>query len=89
MNRQENLVNRIWDMFSERLPADIGEIGGDLRHNLAQLVKESLNKMDLVTREDFDIQTKVLARTRQRLEDLEKTLQELEQNVNESVSKSE
>ena len=80
MNRQENLVNRILEMVQDRLPQDIGELGQDLRHNLSSVIKESLSRMDLVTREEFDIQTKVLARTRQRLEDLEKQVSELEQS---------
>lgn len=80
MNRQENLVNRILELVQDRLPQDIGELGQDLRHNLSSVIKESLSRMDLVTREEFDIQTKVLARTRQRLEDLEKQLSELEQS---------
>lgn len=79
MNRQENLVNRILELVQDRLPPDIGELGQDLRHNLSSVIKESLSRMDLVTREEFDIQTKVLARTRQRLEDLEKQVIELEQ----------
>ncbi|AUM12611.1 accessory factor UbiK family protein [Ketobacter alkanivorans] len=80
MNRQENLVNRILELVQDRLPQDIGELGQDLRHNLSSVIKESLSRMDLVTREEFDIQTKVLARTRQRLEDLEKQVSELEQS---------
>lgn len=78
MNRQENLVNRILDVLSERLPEGVAELGQDLRHNLAAVVKESLGKMDLVTREEFEVQTRVLARTRQRLEQLEQQLQQIE-----------
>ena len=79
MNRQENLVNRILESVQERLPQDIGELGQDLRHNLGAVIRESLARMDLVTREEFDVQTKVLARTRARLEDLEKQVSALEQ----------
>lgn len=80
MNRQENLVNRIVELVSERLPPELGEMGHDLRHNLSTLIKESLGKMDVVTREEFDVQSKVLARTRQKLEDLEQQLIALEQS---------
>ena len=81
MNRQENLVNRILELVQERLPQDLGELGQDLRHNLGSVVKESLARMDLVTQEEFEVQTKVLARTRQRLEDLEKQMAALEQQL--------
>ena len=83
MSRQENLVNRIVEMISERLPSELGEMSQDLRHNLTALIKESLGKMDVVTREEFDVQEKVLARTRQRLEDMEQQLHALEQKLKE------
>ncbi|MCG8534292.1 MAG: accessory factor UbiK family protein [Pseudomonadales bacterium] len=83
MSRQENLVNRIMEMISERLPSELGEMSQDLRHNLTALIKESLGKMDVVTREEFDVQEKVLARTRQRLEDMEQQLHALEQKLKE------
>ncbi|RLU00758.1 accessory factor UbiK family protein [Ketobacter sp.] len=81
MNRQENLVNRILELMQERLPQDLGELGQDLRHNLSTVIKESLARMDLVTQEEFEVQTKVLARTRQRLEDLEQQVAALEQQL--------
>ena len=83
MNRQDTLVNRIVELMGERLPEGVAELGQDLRHNLAAVVKESLAKMDLVTREEFEIQSRVLARTRQRLEKLEQQLLEMEQNTGE------
>lgn len=81
MNRQDNLVNRILDLIGERMPEGVAALGQDLRHNLNTIVKESLGKMDLVTREEFDIQTRVLARTRQRVEQLEQQLLALEQQL--------
>lgn len=81
MNRQDNLVNRILELVGEQLPEGVAALGQDLRHNLAATVKESLVKMDLVTREEFEIQTRVLARTRQRLEKLEHQLLEMEHNL--------
>ena len=71
------------EMISERLPSELGEMSQDLRHNLTALIKESLGKMDVVTREEFDVQEKVLARTRQRLEDMEQQLHALEQKLKE------
>ena len=81
MNRQENLVNRILELMGERLPEGVAELGQDMRLHLAAIVKDSLGKMDLVTREEFDIQSRVLARTRQRVEKLEQQLLELENKV--------
>jgi len=50
----------------------------DLEKNIDALLKGMFTKMELVTREEFDVQTEVLKRTRQKLEDLEKKLSEIE-----------
>ena len=78
MSRPENLVNRIMDMLGDRLPDQFTEMGQDLRQNLSSLVKDSLARMDLVSHEEFEIQERILARTRERLEALEKKVAELE-----------
>ena len=50
----------------------------DLEKNIDALLKGMFTKMALVTREEFDVQTEVLKRTRQKLEELEKKLSEIE-----------
>ena len=50
----------------------------DLEKNVKALMTQGFNKLDLVTREEFDIQTQVLAKTREKLEALEKRVAELE-----------
>ena len=50
----------------------------DIEKNIDALVKGMFTKMELVTREEFDVQTEVLKRTRQKLEELEKKLSEIE-----------
>ena len=62
--------------ISDALPADIAQ---DVKKNVRAIVQATLDKMDLVTREEMEIQEKVLARTRERLEVLEARLTELEQ----------
>jgi len=51
----------------------------DLEKNLRALLASAFSRLDLVTREEFDVQREVLARTRARLEELEAKLAELEQ----------
>jgi len=50
----------------------------DLEKNLRALLASAFGRLDLVTREEFDVQREVLARTRARLEELEAKLAELE-----------
>jgi len=50
----------------------------DIEENINALLKSMFTKMDLITREEFDVQTAVLKKTRLKLETLEKKLDQLE-----------
>ena len=50
----------------------------DLENNFRAVLRSSLSKLDLVTREEFEVQEAVLAKTRDKLEALEARLKELE-----------
>ena len=51
---------------------------GDVEKNMRAALAGLFAKLDLVTREEFDVQREVLARTREKLETLEKLVAELE-----------
>ena len=72
------LIDELARQVSETIPAGVKELQGDLRKNIRTLLEGTLAKLDLVTREEFDAQTRVLARTREKLEQLEKTVTGLE-----------
>ncbi|MDX1695123.1 MAG: accessory factor UbiK family protein [Ketobacteraceae bacterium] len=76
--RPEQLVRQVLDLVKEAIPPGLGEVGQDLKQNLRTTISESLANLDMVTREEFEVQRKVLARTRQKLEALEKRAAELE-----------
>jgi BMFP domain-containing protein YqiC len=61
------------------VPQNLKVLGEDLQQNFRSLLQSALQKMDLVTREEFDVQRALLERTRERLEVLEARLQALEQ----------
>lgn len=70
--------------FFEELGAKVNEIiasspAADIEKNVKALMASGLSKLDLVSREEFDVQTQVLARTREQLTALEKRIAELEQ----------
>lgn len=50
----------------------------DLEKNMKSMLSQGFSKLDLVTREEFDVQTQVLAKTRAKLEALEARVAELE-----------
>ncbi len=53
----------------------------DIERNMRALLTQGFAKLDLVTREDFDVQAQVLARTREKLTELEARVAELEAQV--------
>ena len=55
---------------------------GDIRQNVKAIIVNNLSKIDLVTREEFDIQTSVLKRSQEKLESLEKKIAEMSKTVN-------
>ena len=66
--------------LAEAVPQNLKAIGEDLERNFKSLLQTGLAKMDLVTRDEFDVQVAVLARTREKLEALEARLARLQES---------
>lgn len=60
------------------MPKGIREFGDDVEKKIRQVLQSQLTRLDLVSREEFDVQTQVLLRTREKLVLLEQRLTELE-----------
>lgn len=70
---------KLLDDINDRLKAVLAQSpAADLERNLRALLGSALTRLDLVSREEFDIQRELLARTRSRLEALEKQVAGLE-----------
>lgn len=70
----ENLARKL----AESLPEGLRSMRDDLESNFQTVLQSGISKLDLVTREEFEVQEAVLARTRQKLEQLEEKLAEIE-----------
>ena len=70
----EQLSKRI----SSLIPGDLKHMQDDVEGNVRSMLQSTLTKMNLVSREEFDVQSAVLQRTREKLETLEKQVQQLE-----------
>jgi len=68
--------------LANALPTGVKELQEDAEKNLRAVLQASLSKLDLVTREEFEVQARVLARTREKLDKLEKTITALEGQSN-------
>ena len=69
-DKLDELTKRITHL----LPGNAQAIKDDVESNIRSLLQSSLSKMNLVTREEFDIQVALLQRTREKLEEIEKQL---------------
>ncbi len=73
----DNLAERI----AGAIPPGLTHLKDDVEKNVHALLQSGLAKLDLVSREEFEVQKAVLAKTRTRLEELEKRVAELEQRL--------
>ena len=70
-------VNELVRNLIEALPKGAQNLPKDIDKNFHQLIENTFNKLNLVTREEFDAQAAVLLRTREKLERLEQKLAEI------------
>lgn len=73
-------INEMVKKLVDALPAGLRNLPQDVEKNFKQVLQGAFSKMDLVTREEFDAQAKVLTRTREKLEQLERKLRDLEKS---------
>ena len=71
-------IESLAEKITSSLPSGGKALAEDLKKNLRVGLSSALERMDLVTREEFEIQSELLARTRARLELLEKQVTDLE-----------
>lgn len=71
-------VDELARKLADMVPPGLKDARADLEQNFKATLQSGLNRLDLVTREEFDVQRAVLLRTREKLEALERKLAELE-----------
>ncbi|MEO1885086.1 MAG: accessory factor UbiK family protein [Methylococcales bacterium] len=74
-------IDEIASRLADSMPPGLDAIRTDLEKNIRAALQGVLNNMDLVTREEFEVQKAVLAKTRLKLETLEQQLQALEAQI--------
>jgi ubiquinone biosynthesis accessory factor UbiK len=74
-------IDEIARRLLESVPPALRTVQKDLETNFRAVLRSSLGKLDLVTRDEFDTQTRVLERTRARLAELEARLLALEDST--------
>jgi BMFP domain-containing protein YqiC len=73
---------RLFEEINERVRSVLAQSpAADIEKNMRAMLTSLFSRLDLVTREEFDVQREVLARTRQKLTELEARVAELEKQV--------
>jgi len=71
-------IEQIARQVHESMPKGIRDFGEDVEKKIRQTLQSQLARLDLVSREEFDVQTQVLLRTREKLTALEQRISDLE-----------
>ncbi len=74
-------IEQIARQVHEAIPKGVREFGNDFEKKIRQILQAQLSKLDLINREEFDIQTQVLLRTREKLAQLEQRVSQLEAKI--------
>ena len=75
-------IEQVARQIQGALPQGVRDLGEDFDKKLRSLLQSQLGKLDLVSREEFDIQTQVLLRTREKLAKMEQRVSALEDHLN-------
>ena len=74
-------IDDIANRLANAIPPSFNHLKEDVEKNFHAILQSALARLDLVTREEFEVQKAVLAKTRQKLEALELRVAEMEQQV--------
>jgi len=78
-------IEDIAKQVTESIPPGLKNLANDLEDKTKTILQRKLSQLDVVTREEFDVQTQVLLKTRQQLTALEAKLAELESKLTDNT----
>ena len=78
---QDNIVNQFIKQFNQSFVPGAPALGDEAQMQVRAAMAKALQKMDLVTREEFDTQRAVLLRSREKLDALETQISDLEESI--------
>lgn len=82
-------IEQVVRQIKDTLPQGIRDLGEDLNKKLRAILQSQLGKLDLVSREEFDIQIQVLLLTREKMAQMEKRIEQLEKKPLANENKNE
>jgi BMFP domain-containing protein YqiC len=76
-----NFIDDLAKRLNEAMPKGLRDFPRDMEKNFHAILQSAFAKLDLITRKEFDAQTNVLKKTRQKVETLEKFVYEREEKT--------
>ena len=73
-------IEQIAEQITNAIPPSVKNMADNVEEKIKTIVQSKLSQLDVVTREEFDVQVQVLAKTRAKLELLEKQIESLKQD---------
>lgn len=87
LDQLDDLARRLSSLVPPGLRGESArELRSELQQNFRAVLQSGLSRLDLVTREEFEVQRAVLLRTREKLEHLERTVAELEAQLDTPIA---
>lgn len=74
-------IEEIAKQVTDAMPASLKNVAHDIEDKTKTVLQRKLSQLDVVTREEFDIQTQVLIKTRAKLSEMEAKIAELEEKL--------
>ena len=74
-------IEEIAKQVTEAIPPGLKSMANDIEDKTKTVLQRKLSQLDVVTREEFDVQTQVLIKTRAKLTELESRIAQLEQDA--------
>jgi len=81
MKFDDNFFENLTKKLADAVPENVKTLRHDMEKNFRQIIHSVFAKMDLITREEFDIQVMVLSKARGKIEKLEEKIKELEKRL--------
>ena len=79
--KKSHILRDLTEQLCAAIPKNVVTLKKDMEKNFHAILQRAFGKLDLVTRQEFDVQTKVLARSRKKVEALEEKLKEIEKKL--------
>ena len=74
-------IDELARQLAQAVPKNLRALGEDLERNFKALLQSGISRMDLVTRQEFDLQAALLERAREKLEKIDARLADLERGI--------